>query len=421
MANNAVAAERLAGLMARLRTVLSSGRFAPGARLPPTRSLARMLQLSHTTVSDLLRRAEAEGLVVAVSPRIRCVADGSAVTAPARPLPAATVVILSGLPLDYPQASTYPFVQQVQVALNQALLAHQFNPFLMIGGAEQAHRAAALRPAACVVLDSALGTPPAVPAVVGPLLAAGIPVVLQSDRLPVGGDPVVGLAAVDERTARPRARGAEPARRQQPSFAPCDQVRCDHNAGAAALVHLLAGRGLRRLLALFPETPDPLPAWLSERLRGIRETSAALGLPEPLIVHLPQLNECHEPPRRFHRLVRLTAGFLHEHLAAPQHARNKSGRIQAILCPSDGEVAHTAAACRLLGHPPGPDLALVGFDDYWPAITERRFEPYQPLASVDRDGTHVGRALADLVALRQREPHAAARSRLIPPRLMPAR
>ena len=320
--------------------------------------------------------------MVAGSERIRFVeGDERIPVEPLRPLSHGTVAILSGMPLDYPMATTFPFVHRIHAALSQGLLARGLNPFLMVGGANQASRAANLQPVACVVLDDAFGLAPDYQAVLAPLMVRGIPLIVQSDRLP------------------------------DTEAATLDLVRCDHRSGAAALTRLLAARNRRRLIATFPEWLGATPQWIGEREQGIREACAALRLAPPSIIRLSQLIEVADPDLRFQRLVRVATGFLHEHLCGATPA-------DALLIASDGEVAPAATACRFLGRTPGSDLDLVGFDDYWRGIPERRYECYLPEASMDRDGTHVGLALAKLVAQRLAEPLTPACLHLVQPRFV---
>ena len=367
-----------------MRRLITGGEFPPGKRLPPTRALASRLQISRVTVGELIRQLEAEGLVVAGSERIRFVAGGERPREEVlQPLPAGTIAILSGLPLEYPWATAFPFVHRIQAALVSELLVAGLNPFLMVGGADQARRAADLRPAACVVLDDTFGGDiPDYHPILEPLRAHRIPLVVDSDRM------------------------------SEDDAANIDCVRCDHHAGAGELVRMLAKRGRRRLVALFIEPMgSSLPWWISERTRGIRDAAAALGLPKPLILSLPRLSVTNDGERTFQHQSRLVAGFLIEALRGTEAA-------DGLLIASDGEIAPAAAACRLLGRQPGVDLDLVGYDDYWRGIPDLHFDPYRPEATIDRDGSAVGAALAALVRERLANPRSGPQQRLVAPRLV---
>ena len=71
--------------------------------------------------------------------------------------------------------------------------------------------------------------------------------------------------------------------------------------------------------------------------------------------------------------------------------------VDGILVVSDGLVPTLAAGCKLLGHGPGRDLDLVGYDHYWTDLGERELEPTAPVASIDKLNADCGRALVELL------------------------
>jgi len=85
--------------------------------------------------------------------------------------------------------------------------------------------------------------------------------------------------------------------------------------------------------------------------------------------------------------------------------------IAAGLSPFRPEAA-AVAAMRLMAE------MLRAYDDYWRGISERQFDNQRPVATVDRDGTAVGHALAAPVSERLTARMAPPLVRLIPPRLV---
>jgi len=112
----------------------------------------------------------------------------------------------------------------------------------------------------------------------------------------------------------------------------------------------------------------------------------------------------------YHR--RLMAGHLIERLHGPAKA-------DALMVISDTEALRAAAACQLLGVRPNEDVAIVGYDNFWPVSPERDLAPTVPLATVDKHNDQTGRELMRLLLDRIRgRLGPAPQLRLVPPTVM---
>jgi DNA-binding LacI/PurR family transcriptional regulator len=92
---------------------------------------------------------------------------------------------------------------------------------------------------------------------------------------------------------------------------------------------------------------------------------------------------------------------------------------QVLMAMNDVSLLLVARALRILGRVPGRDIAVVGYDNFWPQSKDRRFEPYVPLATVDKHNDMIGQRLAELLLARlagelPREPQSV----LVEPRLV---
>jgi len=56
-----------------------------------------------------------------------------------------------------------------------------------------------------------------------------------------------------------------------------------------------------------------------------------------------------------------------------------------------------AAACRLMKKEPGRDVLVVGYDNYWEACVERRWEDFTPSATVDKRNHDLGAEMVKLM------------------------
>jgi DNA-binding LacI/PurR family transcriptional regulator len=126
--------------------------------------------------------------------------------------------------------------------------------------------------------------------------------------------------------------------------------------------------------------------------------------------HLP--NQSDDTREKFEATTRHKAGYLADYLGV------KRG-CDAILEVTDGEVATTAAACRLLGYLPNREIPIAGYDNYWGDIVERNFEATRPVATVDKNNWQAGRELVRVLLARATgelgaEPHL----RMVEPELV---
>jgi len=199
-----------------------------------------------------------------------------------------------------------------------------------------------------------------------------------------------------------------------PMWESCDRVVSDHENGAFALTQWLLGRGHRRILPLW-RRPTDSTYWSRARLAGFRRAMREAGIKplEPLVVPAPAPEEMPaavEALFDYHR--RLMAGHLIERLHGPAKA-------DALMVISDTEALRAAAACQLLGVRPNEDVAIVGYDNFWPVSPERDLAPTVPLATVDKHNDQTGRELMRLLLDRIRgRLGPAPQLRLVPPTVM---
>lgn len=168
-----------------------------------------------------------------------------------------------------------------------------------------------------------------------------------------------------------------------------DTVRTDHESGTEALVHVLAKAGKRRILRAW-SAPTELP-WIQAHDRGYDRAVRELGLdflpPIQLEGLLPREAE---GETNFRIRARHFAGYLAEHL-------HNERPIDALMVATDWEALVALAACRLFGR---TDLPVVGYDNYWPGMYERRWEPGVPYATVEKNNHLLGESLVDLLLQR---------------------
>jgi DNA-binding LacI/PurR family transcriptional regulator len=176
-----------------------------------------------------------------------------------------------------------------------------------------------------------------------------------------------------------------------------DTVSADHERATYELTRLLIARGRRRLLRVWDRNwggLDRLGPWFAPRNAGYERACREAGIePLPAVeLYNPLRYDWTEPS--FRAMTRLVAGYLVEHVTGP-------APVDGILAASDGCVPFVAAACRILGKEPQRDVAIVGYDNYWADIVERRWEPTAPLATVDKQNERLGAALAELLVERR--------------------
>jgi DNA-binding LacI/PurR family transcriptional regulator len=169
-----------------------------------------------------------------------------------------------------------------------------------------------------------------------------------------------------------------------PQLRPFHVVTSDHAHGQNLLTKLLIEKGRNRILRCWQGVPgEPLPDWLRQRDVGTLQALTEMNKEELSSVMIPHSHReiacesdfCHE--------ARTYAGYLAEYVL-------RSEPVDAIMTVSDGMVPYVAAALRLLGREPGKDVAITGYDHYWADIRERRWEPFAPLATIDKRNAAIG-------------------------------
>lgn len=176
-------------------------------------------------------------------------------------------------------------------------------------------------------------------------------------------------------------------------LAPYDRVESDHRQGACELMRLLAQRGRRRVLRVWRLAGEH--HWLSQRDVGYEQAAGELGLTPLPPVRIPAIAPDGASEREKHQyVVRVMAGYLGEHVLSP-------GRVDAIMCDTDGHALHAIAALELLGKRPNIDIDVVGYDNYWSEAPEAQWVKTAPLATIDKDATTVAEAMTSLLEARR--------------------
>ena len=347
-----------------LRTWIADKQLLPGGRLPAERELARRLGVTRFVVRSVLAQLESEGVVRSLSERIRVIADGSARGASVMDETVALCTNLTSRPIPGEQGPV-GMMQMLYMGVSEALQAHGLNVITVPPertAMARIQRLIAQRPLAWIVLEDAL-TSEAGFSVLREVSARGIPTVVYGDVL------------------------------DAPSLAapPFDVVTSDQLGGSYALTRWMIGRGARRVVR-FSDNPSPARAaqvWRGRREQGYRDACRDAGVEAHPAIEGVRLEGGDGSRQSFELQVRMTAGFLVEHLGG-------SATVDGILVVSDGLLFDVAGACRLLGKDPQRELCVAGYDNYWMGAPERRFESFTPPATVDKNLLEVGRALASL-------------------------
>jgi DNA-binding LacI/PurR family transcriptional regulator len=371
-----------------VRAWIADKQLVPGGRLPAERELARRLGVTRFVVRSVLAQLESEGVIRSLSERIRVVADESSRGASVMDETVALFTHLTSRPIPGEQGPA-GVMQMLYMGVSEALQARGVNIITVPperSAMARIQRLIAQRPLAWIVLEDALMTDVG-PGVLADVCARGIPAAVYGDVL----------------TAESLA------------FAPFDVVSSDQAAGSYALTTwLIKQRGLRRVVR-FSDNPGPLRAaqiWRARREQGYRDACRDAGIAAFAAIEGVRLEANDGSRQAFDLQVRMTAGFLVEHLGG-------SAPVDGLLVVSDGLVFDVAAACRLLGKDPQREIAVVGYDNYWMGTSERRYEAFTPPATVDRNLHEVGRVLVAL-ALDRAEGRAGRDPRVqtVPQRLV---
>jgi len=172
-----------------------------------------------------------------------------------------------------------------------------------------------------------------------------------------------------------------------------DTVRSDHEEGTYQLTRFLIERGRKRILRYWELDShfESSPRWLDRRNRGYERAMDEAGIEVIPPWHSHELPFDSDCPDRFGHRVIYSAGLLSLAMA-------EFGQIDAIMTLSDGQVFSLAAAMRKLGMRPNEDIDIVGYDNYWEfGVYERRWEPFAPLATVDKRNRELGIEMVDLL------------------------
>lgn len=181
----------------------------------------------------------------------------------------------------------------------------------------------------------------------------------------------------------------------EPWSKPMDRVVPDHQAGAYALTEFLIKRRRRKVLRFWAGVANgsPRPTWLAQRDIGHERAMREASLPVRPAVEFTEAKDTYEKVHDWFEICKhLYAGYLAQAFAADAP--------DAIMALTDGHVPAVIAACRLLGKRVPEDVAIVGFDNYWADVPERRFEATPPWASVDKHNHDIGQAMVELLLAR---------------------
>jgi len=173
-----------------------------------------------------------------------------------------------------------------------------------------------------------------------------------------------------------------------------DTVASDHEYGSAALTKWLVGRGRRRILRVWDmhgiHNASEKPEWVAQRDAGYEKAMRESGLEI-----LPAM-EIYNPIRggntqeEFQLHARLVAGYLIEYLM-------RSEPIDAIMAVSDSILPTVTAALKIHHRVPNKDVLVVGYDNMWEDLPNRKWESTPPAATVDKKNLEIGHELMRLL------------------------
>ena len=338
-----------------IREMIENGTLAPGAMLPPERSLAIRLDVSLSTLQRALLLLEAEGLVVRRGARTRLVAKAASKD---EELLAGTVLVVAENNHPVNDPTVYGWAGYVASGSLSEILQLKLH-------------AVVLNPDE--LADDRLDR----------LLASGVSgfILPELDRFETH-FPGWAKHAVDAKVPVVVFGDEEPLR----GF---DRVAPDHETGAYALTQWLlsTGRKAPHLVAM----SDQPPAWMQARRRGYEKAMREAGRdPFPSLL-LPSLSsEETSEDKRLQIKTQIMAGAL-------LHLNHDNIPVDALLATTDGDLPAIAAAVKLLGKTPNADIALVGYDDYWDQAPDRSIDDTPPLATINKNNLDIGRELVRLL------------------------
>ncbi len=355
-------------LVERLRHLIITEPFGPGARLPSEADLGKLLGVSRTLVRPTLELLQQEGLVQILSAKVRVVAG-----TPIATTTSGVIALVTRFRHGAPEEDHFRMRINVFWGLMAALSA-QRRPVLIQQPANEAETTVraleAMAPAGCIVLEDAWrksGT--GMDELLAALVAAEIPSCVHGELLPA----------------------AAPLR--------VPTVCSDHARGARLIVEALAQRGVRRIL--IQDLAQPELRWKRARRIGYERACADLGI--EIVATLPVM----ELPG---------TGAAHHQLRSQAHVgilMPYLDRVDAIIAASDSPCPPLIGACRLLGRRPGTDILVTGYDNYFSLNEAWPFEPTPPVFTIDKRGDAVGAALLSAM-----HGERNAREILVEPRLI---
>lgn len=381
MATRKETAHRKLSLVEELRRDYRSGRLVPGEMLPPVRLLATRFGISRRIVNDEVQKLAEEGWLHSV-PRV-----GIFVRKPESTgfrLMDHAVVVISSLTREG-NANTKGSLDGITEGVireihRQGLHSVLMHPDRLCG--EMVDRVAKEQPYGAIVPE--MGDPRRYGEI---LRQAGVRVVMYGDDAGIHG---------------------------------FDRVKSDQERGAYELTRWLIGQGRTRIRQVW--VGDSKRYWCRERMAGYRR-----GMTEAGLKPLPAANSCsagHASKVHAERVVSWAAAL--KPCIVP--GAGNSQPDDALLGPSDGEVADLFAACRALGRDPERDLLICGYDNYWRDLDYMGFAMERPAATVDKNNESLGGAMVQLLMERAEPPgaeggrsvngRAGVNCRVIQPRLV---
>lgn len=342
-----------------LREGILSGRWNGPTRFPAENELVDTLGISRGTVRAVLRQLETEGLLRSERGRGRIVVGHQ------NALMAQTVAILRHDAVQPEPFRNTGAAKAVEAAVTETLRSsgrHVLSLHTDSLRTDVLDRLVAERPSGVVADEEAAMLPEGLRALQR-LAAAGSAVVVNGDM---------------------------------PGAEHFDRVVSDHAEGSFCLTRWLLERGYRRLLRVWEDIGPRY--WLTARDEGFERAMCEAGL-EP---GRPLLAKCVTPPvdqedpsaaEVFELRARQYAGFLAD-VALPEPLPD------VLIAMNDVSMLLIARALRILGRTPGQEISVVGYDSFWPHCKDRRFEPYIPLATVDKQNGLIGRQTAEVVLAR---------------------
>ena len=350
----AARAPATAGVAALLRQQVRSGGFAVGDALPPERQLAQSIGVARGTIRAALQQLQNEGVIGVDGVRRRV-----------RTIPRNGSGILSGtvgvVTVRRPNTVTHVapgWESFVEVGAMQQAREHDLNSLILDVNSLKAPGAVEElleRPPHGIVVVSAAYRSGGVIELLVRLRDAGLPIVTEGD--PIGGEEY-------------------------------DRVVSDHEAGAAMLTRFLLQRGRRRIVYCLPASPANA-YWVRHRLAGYRAAMAEAGA-QPLAPSMQGAISYGNDAHHFEIGVMQMLGYLVDY-------QRQHGGFDAVMCASDAQVPHVAAALRKLGLKPQDDVLITGYDNFWEDLAERRWEPTPPLATADKQNVEIGKRLVKLL------------------------